>query len=60
MQQIEQFFKQLEQKASSLPEDQGNRVRERVNVAREVLGTQDPLDYFLHWKTPEERYMPKY
>ncbi len=60
VQQIEQFFKQLEQKASSLPEDQENRVRERVKLAREVLGTQDPLDYFLSWKTPEERYKPKY
>ncbi|WP_321449300.1 hypothetical protein [uncultured Cohaesibacter sp.] len=60
VQQIEQFFKQLEQKASSLPKDQENRVRECVKLAREVLGTQDPLDYFLSWKTPEEMYKPKY
>lgn len=29
-------------------------------TAREFLGTQDPLDFFLAWKTPVERYQPQY
>jgi len=28
----------------------------RDRVARHFLGTQDPLDFFRGWKTPEERY----
>ncbi|RVC47456.1 MAG: hypothetical protein E5V60_01150 [Mesorhizobium sp.] len=29
-------------------------------LARTFLGTQDPLDFFRSWKTPQERYRPKY
>lgn len=33
---------------------------ERLRLAREFLGNQDPLEFFLAWKTPDERYQRKY
>jgi hypothetical protein len=27
-------------------------------LAREFVGTQDPLNFFRSWKTPAERYIP--
>ena len=31
---------------------------ERLRLAWEFVGTQDPLDFFRGWKTPLERYVP--
>jgi hypothetical protein len=25
-----------------------------------MAGSQDPMDFFRSWKTPEERYTPRY
>jgi hypothetical protein len=47
-------------KAAALPEDQRTKVQERLQVAREFLCSQDPLDFFLAWKTPSERYQKKF
>lgn len=55
---IEQFFKAVEERANSLPEDQQGQLRERLQLAREFIGTQDPLEFFSSWKTPTERYLP--
>ncbi len=33
---------------------------ERLKLAREFLGPQDPLDFFQSWKTPGERHVPRY
>jgi hypothetical protein len=30
----------------------------RLELAREFVGTQDPMDFFHSWKTPVERYVP--
>jgi len=35
-------------------------VLERLRLAHGFLGSQGPLDFFLAWKTPEERYAPRY
>ena len=55
---IEQFFKAVEERAISLPETQQGQLRERLQLAREFIGTQDPLEFFSSWKTPNERYLP--
>ena len=55
---IEQFFKAVEERAISLPGAQEGQLRERLQLAREFIGTQDPLDFFNSWKTPDERYLP--
>ena len=55
---IEQFFKAVEERAISLPEIQQGQLHERLQLAREFIGTQDPLEFFNSWKTPDERYLP--
>jgi hypothetical protein len=55
---IEQFLKGVEERAITLPEVQRGQILDRLQLAREFVGTQDPLVFFNSWKTPSERYMP--
>ncbi|MBD8524444.1 hypothetical protein [Pseudomarimonas arenosa] len=55
---LEQFFRGVEQRASDLPAAERETVDERLRLARDFIGTQDPLAFFLEWKTPRERYVP--
>jgi hypothetical protein len=57
---IEQFFQGVEVRAASLDPDEKAAVLERLSLAREFLGSSDPLDSFLGWQTPRERYQPLY
>lgn len=57
---IECFLAGVEQQANDLPEIDRRRVLERLALARSFLGGQDPLDLLRGWKTPEERYTPRY
>ena len=57
---IERFLAAIEQRAAALPATERASVLQRLQLAREYLGTQDPLDFFLSWKTPSERYPPLY
>jgi hypothetical protein len=53
---IERFFAGVEQRAAVLQETERDVVLERLRLARQFLGTQNPLDFLRSWKTPEERY----
>ena len=55
---VEQFLKGVEERAIALPEAQRGKILERLQLAREFIGTQDPLEFFNSWKTPSERYVP--
>lgn len=55
---LEQFFRGIEDRAQPLPESERQHVLDRLRLAREFVGTQDPLDFFRGWKTPLERYVP--
>ncbi|MFO0996642.1 MAG: hypothetical protein U1F33_08145 [Alphaproteobacteria bacterium] len=57
---VERFLAGVEQRAAELPETDRAPVLERLKLAREFLGTQDPLDFFLSWKTPAKCYRPRY
>lgn len=57
---VERFLAGVEQRAEQLSPDERLRVQNRLTLAREFLGTQDPLDFFLNWRTPVERYQPRY
>jgi hypothetical protein len=57
---VERFLAGVEQRAEQLSPDERQRVQDRLALAREFLGTQDPLDFFLNWRTPVERYQPRY
>lgn len=55
---LEQFFRGVEDRAQTLPEVERQAVLHRLQLARDFVGTQDPLDFFREWKTPLERYVP--
>lgn len=55
---LEQFFNRVESHARDLPEDERQEALKRLALAREFVGTQDPMDFFRSWKTPVERYVP--
>jgi hypothetical protein len=55
---IERFFQGVSDRASDLPAEARELVIERLKLARDFIGTQNPLDFFLSWKTPDERYVP--
>lgn len=55
---IERFFQGVYDRASDLPAEARELVHERLKLARDFIGTQNPLDFFLSWKTPDERYVP--
>lgn len=57
---VGRFLQGIEEHAGKLPDDRRREVLERLDLARKFIGTQNPLDYFLAWKTPTERYLPKY
>jgi hypothetical protein len=57
---VEHFLAGVEVRVSEISGDERDRVLEKLKLAREFLGTQDPLDFFLAWKTPSERYQPRY
>jgi hypothetical protein len=55
---LEQFFAGIEKRLQGLPEEQRPEMLKRLALAREFVGSQDPLDFFRSWKTPVERYIP--
>ena len=55
---LEQFFAGVESRAQTLPEQEKQEVLKRLALARDFVGTQDPLNFFRSWKTPVERYVP--
>lgn len=56
---VERFLQGVHDQAQALPVEEHDRVLERLKLAREFMGTQDPMDFFLSWKTPLERYQPE-
>ncbi len=57
---VANFFVGVEQSTHDLSEEDRVPVLARLKLARNFLGTQAPLDFFLSWKTPGERYSPRY
>lgn len=55
---LENFFIGVQTLATTLPESERDAVLERLRLARQFVGTQNPLDFFVSWKTPTERYQP--
>lgn len=54
---IEDFFNDIERRATSLEEDQKAAVLERLEIARKMVDSTNALKWLVSWKTPDERYM---
>jgi hypothetical protein len=48
-------FKSIESELERLPEADSALVRERLRLAKELVGTLHPLALLKHWKAPDER-----
>ena len=55
---VERFLQGVQDRASHLPAGEREAILDRLRLAHEFVGTQNPLDFFLSWKTPQERYRP--
>lgn len=58
--EIEQFFSQATQRAIELADDSKYKILERLRLARDMIGSQNPLDFLEDWKAPTELYRPRY
>lgn len=55
---VERFLQGVEDRAAAVSTDERDAVLSRLKLAREFVGTKNPLDFFLSWKTPVERCQP--
>lgn len=52
---LEQFFREAEQDAARLDEQQKVQVMERLQLARQFISGDTAVERLLKWKTPQER-----
>ncbi len=57
---LERFFEQAEARAATLTDARRERLQSRLALARDMIGTLDPLDVLEDWRAPGERYQSKY
>ena len=53
------FLSGLEQDVATLPEAERESMKERIALARDMLGSTDKMSHFRAWLSPAERYAPK-
>jgi len=51
---VHNFFNSIEQDIKQLDEPRRSHLLDRARLAKELVGTVDPLDYMAQWKTPDE------
>lgn len=52
---VSDYFKSIEVELERLPEAESALVRERLRLAKELVGALDPLALLKRWKAPDER-----
>jgi hypothetical protein len=57
---VERFLEELSRSIEQLPEEERSPMLDRLQLAREFMGTVDPLEFFREWKAPREIYEPRY
>ncbi len=57
---IERFFADAEERLRGADGERRQRLEVRLTLAREMLGSLDPLDFIGRWVAPEEIYRSKY
>ncbi|TBY46645.1 hypothetical protein E0H54_16190 [Rhizobium leguminosarum bv. viciae] len=57
---VERFFADAEERLNKLDNERRQRLEERLELARAMMGSIDPLDFIENWKAPDERYRSKY
>ena len=54
------FLTRLEQEVAQLPDPERASMQARVALARDLIGSVNPMPAFREWQAPTERYAPRY
>ena len=57
---VERFLDELSRSIDQLPEEERAPMLDRLRLAKEFMGTVDPLEFFREWRTPPEIYEPRF
>ena len=57
---VEQFFREAEGRIAQAEPGRQEQLSARLSLAREMVGTLDPLDFLENWVAPAERYKTRY
>lgn len=57
---VERFFADAEARLAGAEEERKQRLNERLALARQMMGSVDPLEFIENWQAPEDRYRSKY
>ena len=57
---VERFLEELSRSIDQLPDEERAGMVERLKLAKEFMGTVDPLEFFKRWRTPRETYAPRF
>ncbi|MGW6780831.1 hypothetical protein ACWF50_22755 [Brucella pseudogrignonensis] len=57
---VARFFTDAEERLVNLDEERRRQLEQRLNLARAMMGSIDPLDFIENWRAPDERYRSKY
>ncbi len=57
---IEAFITGAEESVGQLPAERQAAALERLSLARDMLGSTDPMSALLEWRAPSERYQSRY
>ena len=55
-----EFLDRLEQDIADFPASERAPLLGRLTLARELIGSTDPMPHFRAWRAPAERYAPKH
>jgi hypothetical protein len=53
--EIDEFFRDVEDRLAAVPHDRRNKLLKRLQQARALLGDVNALQGFVAWKAPDER-----
>ncbi len=57
---IESFFREAEERLADVETDKRQALSSRLDLARSMMGTLDPLEFLEQWVAPDERYRRQY
>lgn len=57
---IESFFREAEERLAGVETDRRQALSSRLDLARSMMGTLDPLEFLELWVAPDERYTRQY
>lgn len=57
---VERFFNDVEDRLAEAADEQRQFLEARVKLARQMMGSINPLEFLKNWRAPSERYRSKY